>query len=65
MAERDLTQAEIYAFVADLTELTRRHGIKIDACGCCDSPWLIGGPVVREGTHYTYTPDGGGLEWVE
>ena len=35
----DNTQG-INAFLNELTELTTRHGIEIDACGCCNSPYL-------------------------
>ena len=27
-------------FLEELTELTKKHGIEICGCGCCDSPWL-------------------------
>lgn len=27
-------------FMAALTELAYTHGIYVDACGCCNSPWL-------------------------
>lgn len=33
---------KVAAFLADLSELSRRHGIKVGACGCCGSPWLFG-----------------------
>lgn len=28
------------AFMAELTALTHKHGVKIGGCGCCGSPWL-------------------------
>lgn len=31
---------KIELFLQDLAELTKKHGIKIDGCGCCGSPWL-------------------------
>ncbi len=31
---------QVAAFLAELAELTARHGIKIDGCGCCGSPFL-------------------------
>jgi hypothetical protein len=35
-----MTPEQIAAFLADLTELSRKHGIVIGGCGCCDSPNL-------------------------
>ena len=42
---------ELYKFLAELSELTKKYGITINGCGCCGSPWcsrledgtLIGG----------------------
>jgi hypothetical protein len=31
---------QVAAFLADLTALTQKHGIEIDGCGCCGSPYL-------------------------
>lgn len=31
---------KVGAFLAELTILTRKHGIRIDGCGCCGSPFL-------------------------
>ena len=28
------------AFILELRELTMKHGIVVNACGCCGSPWL-------------------------
>jgi hypothetical protein len=39
--ERDVTRDQAAAFIADLEELTRKHGIEVAACSCCNSPWLI------------------------
>jgi hypothetical protein len=33
-------RARNVAFLRDLAELTRKHGIAIGGCGCCDSPFL-------------------------
>ena len=30
----------VMAFLADLDELTDKHGIAIGGCGCCGSPYL-------------------------
>jgi hypothetical protein len=29
------------AFIAELTELTKKHHVAIGGCGCCNSPFLI------------------------
>lgn len=34
------TPEQITAFLDDLTEVTKKHGIKIHGCGCCGSPCL-------------------------
>ncbi len=31
---------QVARFLADLTALTQKHGIEIDGCGCCGSPYL-------------------------
>ena len=36
----ELTTQQIKKFRAELTELSRRHGIAIAGCGCCGSPWV-------------------------
>jgi hypothetical protein len=36
-----MTRDQAAAFIAELTELTRKHGIAVSACGCCNSPWLL------------------------
>ena len=38
--ERDKGYPKRNAFLAELTELSRRHGIVIGGCGCCGSPFL-------------------------
>ena len=35
-----ITEEQRAAFLDDLTALTRKHGIEISGCGCCDSPVL-------------------------
>ena len=32
---------KVRAFIEELEQLTQKHGMKIDACGCCESPWVI------------------------
>lgn len=31
---------KVKCFLNELSELTRKHGIKICGCGCCGSPWI-------------------------
>lgn len=33
---------KVTAFLEELAELTNKHGIEIEGCGCCNSPWLTG-----------------------
>jgi len=35
----DFTEKEA-AFLIELSELTRKHGIAVGGCGCCGSPFL-------------------------
>lgn len=37
-----MTEEEVKerAFLLELRDLTRKYGISIEGCGCCDSPWL-------------------------
>lgn len=30
----------VEAFMKELEQLTKKHGIAVDACGCCNSPWV-------------------------
>jgi len=48
-----VSQDELNAFLADLSELTRKHGIRIGGCGCCGSPWACAlEPDGRDGYRY-------------
>jgi hypothetical protein len=38
---RTLTKEEAEAFLAELTELSRRTGVAIESCTCCSSMWLV------------------------
>lgn len=33
---------KLEAFIKELSELTIKHRVEIGACGCCDSPYLLG-----------------------
>lgn len=67
-----MDQAKTAAFLAELTELSRRHGLFISGCGCCGSP-SVHGPHVHNGQTvvgdlagaYAVDDSGDGLTWVE
>jgi hypothetical protein len=31
----------VETFLKELTELTKKHNIKVEGCGCCGSPMII------------------------
>lgn len=35
-----ITPEAARAFILELEALTRKHGISVDGCGCCGSPFL-------------------------
>lgn len=53
--------SKIPSFLADLTELSKKHGITIAGCGCCGSPFLSG-MYPKEGHYETSGEDD--LKWV-
>lgn len=55
---------ENIAFLAELTELSRKHGRVIGGCGDCEPPRLYTIKVGSKG-RYTATPNGGDIEWEE
>lgn len=36
-----ITEDQIKLFLKELSELSRKHHIYIDGCGCCGSPYLV------------------------
>ena len=50
--------------MADLTELSRKHGITIGGCGCCGSPWLAPITTPKEASG-KYELEDGQLTWVD
>lgn len=52
------------AFVLELTELTKRHGIAIGGCGCCGSPYLVDCSKEFPEAGYAVTKDGDDITWV-
>ena len=35
-----VSRERVDAFLTELTELSKKHGIVIDGCGCCSSPYV-------------------------
>jgi hypothetical protein len=35
------TKEQVEAFLSDLQQVYEKHGIIVDSCGCCSSPWLV------------------------
>jgi hypothetical protein len=55
----------IDAFLTELEQLTRKHKLKISACGCCESPWVLELEEKEMGKKYAYRVDerGEALTW--
>lgn len=61
---KEINEAQYVAFLLELRELTRKHGIAIDGCGCCDSPFLWKPDVIDDRAGYRIDDDGSGnLTW--
>ena len=53
-------------FLAELTELTKKHGIAIGGCGCCGSPWITSDVDVGDDqSGYCVDEYGDNLTWIE
>ena len=39
-----VTEHKVEAFLRELTKLSRKHGIVIGGCGCCESPYIVSMP---------------------
>lgn len=39
---------KIISFLKEYEEICKKYGLYIDACGCCDSPYLCSGPDVHD-----------------
>ncbi len=59
-------------FLVGLTELTRRTGVAIGGCGCCESPYMFDPLSIVESFRfdvadpngkYVSNNDGGNVEW--
>lgn len=55
----------VETFIAALEELTRKTGLKIEACGCCQSPWLVTLSRKEKGKKYGYEYDFKGLQYTD
>jgi len=53
------------AFLRDLTALTRKHKIRIDGCGGCDSPYLADLDKEYMGYQYSVLGHYGMLMWAD
>jgi hypothetical protein len=49
---------DVELFLAELSDLTRKHGIKISGCGCCGSPYLYETDTPQAGQTWCYEVDG-------
>lgn len=61
----DLTEKQLRDFMDDLGELTKKHRIVIQGCGCCGSPYFL--PLRDKDKNFKYRceEDGAYLEWKE
>ena len=39
--DKIITDEQVKLFLKELSELSRKHHIYIDGCGCCGSPYLV------------------------
>lgn len=56
---RKIDREKIDAFLVDLTQLTKKYGIVIHGCGCCDSPSLHAIEDDQQDCSYQYQDEGG------
>jgi hypothetical protein len=55
--------AKTAAFLAELTEVCRRHGLAIGGCGCCESPFIVA--VKSDDSFFRMNPDRcGQVQWI-
>ena len=55
---------ETEQFLLELTELTRKHKVRIGACGCCNSPWVTK-VEKNDNSRYWLSGEKDGLAWSE
>ena len=56
---KNIDKEELHAFLVGLTQLTRKHGIVIHGCGCCNSPSLHALNKDEQTCYYHYQEEGG------
>lgn len=62
--EKAVFERKATKFIAELTALTRKHGIAIGGCGCCGSPFLMDAKAPKDPTKaYLVSDDFTELRW--
>lgn len=56
-----MNREKVNEFLVELSELTKKHGVEIAGCGCCDTPYLVEAKI-RDGV-YTINCNLGLLEY--
>jgi hypothetical protein len=59
----DYTDEQLRAFLIELSELSRKHGLLIGGCGCCGSPYIMRKEDNQEPSGYL-TYNSGDLSWI-
>lgn len=53
MDEIEVYRDRIKIFLAELTLLSRKHGLAIEGCGCCESPYIVEAKKVESSRYWT------------
>jgi len=65
MSDRQVTKEQYTAFLCDLEEISRKHGIVIGGCGCCGSPFMNAMGRKTEGQCcYASFMNGSDIKWM-
>jgi hypothetical protein len=65
MGERAVIEQKHVEFIRELEALTRKYGLVVAGCGCCDSPRLDSDSNIADlRSGYCIESDGGNLKWV-
>ena len=57
------TGEQLRAFLIELSELSRKHGLLIGGCGCCGSPYIMRKEDDQEPSGY-FTNYSNDLSWI-